>query len=236
MSPSPTLSPSAKPSAIPSVKVTLKNSEEYTILKGSICKYKIVDENGYAPDEEETNNREEDEDKDKDEDGDKIGIEGILQAIKEYWQAIVSGVCIILIIAFLAKTASYEGRRKKANKSAEERYKSYYAGAIGLFGWAATSWTAIACVMIVLTVASLVIMLIAKSRCGKAEDELAYKKEEYDRNQRDENMKMMFMHMMGGQGNMQGQPQGVYMNSQRYVPTAFLWFHRLHCLPLLHAR
>ncbi|MDE6474264.1 MAG: hypothetical protein K2L70_04125, partial [Clostridia bacterium] len=151
----------------------------------------------------------------------------ILQAVKEYWQAIVSGVCIILIIAFLAKTASYENRRKRANKTADERYKSYYAaGAIGLFGWASTSWTIIACVFIALTVASFVIMLIAKSRCRKAEDNLAYAKEDFEHNQmdienrrreaearqRDENMRMMFMSMMGGNnGNMgQGMSQGGY--------------------------
>ncbi|MDE6474396.1 MAG: hypothetical protein K2L70_04790, partial [Clostridia bacterium] len=143
----------------------------------------------------------------------------ILQAVKEYWQAIVSGVCIILIIAFLSKTASYENRRKRANKTADERYKSYYAGAIGLFGWASTSWTIIACVFIALTVASFVIMLIAKNRCRKAEDNLAYAKEDFEHNkaeaearQRDENMRMMLMSMMGGNnGNMgQGMSQGGY--------------------------
>ncbi|MDE6211559.1 MAG: hypothetical protein K2G42_06265, partial [Clostridia bacterium] len=141
--------------------------------------------------------------------------------------------CIILIIAFLSKTASYESRRKRANKTANERYKSYYAGAVGLFGWASSSWTVIACVFIALTVASLVIMLIAKSRCTKAEDSLAYAKEDFERNQmdienrrreeearqRDENMRMMFMSMMGGgngsNGNMgQGMPQGGYTVQQ----------------------
>ncbi|MDE6372628.1 MAG: hypothetical protein K2L61_03685, partial [Clostridia bacterium] len=154
-------------------------------------------------------------------------------------------VCIILIIAFLAKTASYEGRRKRANKTANERYKSYYAGAIGLFGWASSSWTVIACVFIALTVASFVIMLIAKNRCRKAEDDLDYAKEEFERNRydledrrrqeenmrrdeeyrrRDEDMQMMFMRMFGGAqggnmngGNMEGMPQGAYMGAQRGI-------------------
>ncbi|MDE7191423.1 MAG: hypothetical protein K2O35_03020, partial [Clostridia bacterium] len=164
-----------------SVKVTLSGeaADEYFIRSGATVKYKIVDENGYAPDEDETANRD-NEDKDGDKNGSGFDFDSVLQTIKEYWQAIVSGVCIILIIAFLAKTASYEGRRKRANKTANERYKSYYAGAIGLFGWASTSWTIIACVFIGLTVASLVIMLIAKSRCRKAEDDLSYAKEDFE--------------------------------------------------------
>ncbi|MDE6362423.1 MAG: hypothetical protein K2L53_05535, partial [Clostridia bacterium] len=160
-------------------------------------------------------------DEEDDNKGGGLDLDGILQAVKEYWQAIVSGVCIILIIAFLAKTASYEGRRKRANKTVDERYKTYYAGAVGLFGLASTSWTIIACVFIGLTVASLVIMLIAKGRCRKAEDNLAYAREDFEHNkaeaearQRDENMRMMLMSMMGGNAgaNMgQGMAQGGYM-------------------------
>ncbi|MDE7349405.1 MAG: hypothetical protein K2N53_07060, partial [Clostridia bacterium] len=101
-----------------SVKVTLSGeaADEYFIRSGATVKYKIVDENGYAPDEEETANRD-NENKD-DKNGSGFDFDSVLNALKEYWQAIVSGVCIILIIAFLAKTASYEGRRKRANKTA----------------------------------------------------------------------------------------------------------------------
>ncbi len=134
-------------------------------------------------------------------------------------------MCIILIIAFLAKTASYESRRKRADKTANERYKSYYAGAIGLFGWASTSWTVIACVFIGLAGASLVIMIIAKSRCRKSrrriwhtpKEDFEHNKAEAEARQRDENMRMMLMSMFGGgsanaSGNMgQGMPQGGYM-------------------------
>ncbi len=198
--------------------------DKYFIKSGLTCNYTIlIDENGngYNPNGDDEDNK----------GGSGLDLDSILDAIKEYWQAIVSGVCIILIIAFLAKTASYESRRKRADKTANERYKSYYAGAIGLFGWASSSWTVIACVFIVLTVASLIIMLIAKSRCRKAEDSLAYSKEDFERNQmdleyrrreeearqRDENMRMMLMSMFGGNGanasgNMgQGMPQGGYM-------------------------
>ncbi len=198
--------------------------DKYFIKSGLTCNYTIlIDENGngYNPNGDDEDNK----------GGSGLDLDSILDAIKEYWQAIVSGVCIILIIAFLAKTASYESRRKRADKTANERYKSYYAGAIGLFGWASSSWTVIACVFIALTVASLIIMLIAKNRCRKAEDSLAYSKEDFERNQmdveyrrreeearqRDENMRMMLMSMFGGNGanasgNMgQGMPQGGYM-------------------------
>ncbi|MDE7191285.1 MAG: hypothetical protein K2O35_02260, partial [Clostridia bacterium] len=189
-------------------------SGTYFIKSGLVCNYSIsidANGNGYNPNPDEGDDNK----------GGGLDLDGILQAIKEYWQAIVSGICIILIIAFLAKTASYEGRRKRANKTVDERYKTYYAGAIGLFGLASTSWTIIACVFIGLTVASLVIMLIAKGRCRKAEDNLAYAREDFEHNkaeaearQRDENMRMMLMSMMGGNAgaNMgQGMAQGGYM-------------------------
>ncbi|MDE6371959.1 MAG: hypothetical protein K2L61_00275, partial [Clostridia bacterium] len=188
-------------------------SSTYFIKSGLVCNYSIVIDangNGYNPnpDENEDNKG-----------GNGLNLDSILEAIKEYWQAIVSGVCIILIIAFLAKAASYESRRKRANKTVDERYKSYYAGATGLFGLAMTSWTVIACVLMGLAAASLVIMIIAKSRCAKAEDNLAYSKEEYEKEEakrRDENMRMMLMSMMGGNnGNMgQGMPQGGYAYAQ----------------------
>ncbi|MDE7191738.1 MAG: hypothetical protein K2O35_04660, partial [Clostridia bacterium] len=69
-------------------------------------------------------------------------------------------------------------------------------------------------------VVSLVIMLIAKSRCNKAEENYEDCLDEYNRNQKDleerkrasekEDMKMMFMSMMGGNAG-GGMPQGGYM-------------------------
>ncbi|MDE7191088.1 MAG: hypothetical protein K2O35_01240, partial [Clostridia bacterium] len=199
--------------------VTAEVEGNYFIRQGATFKYTITlnaDGEGADPNAPSSGNE------DEGNKGGSLDLGQLGEILREYWQAIVSGVCIILIIAFLAKTASYEGRRKRANKTANERYKSYYAaGAIGLFGWASTSWTVIACVFIGLTVASLVIMLIAKSRCRKAEDDLSYAKEDFEHNkaeaearQRDENMRMMLMSMMGGNAgaNMgQGMAQGGYM-------------------------
>ncbi len=201
--------------------VTATVEGNYFIRQGATFKYKITlnaDGEGANPDGTGSG----DINSGESNGGGTVDLSNIVNILKEYWQAIASGISIILIIAFLAKTASYEGRRKKANKTADERYKSYYAGAVGLFGLASTAWTAIACVLMGCAVASLVIMLIAKSRCVKAEDDLAYSKEEYERNrsemeakQRDENMRMMLMGIMGGNsngGNMgQGMPQGAYM-------------------------
>ncbi|MCX4363255.1 MAG: hypothetical protein OSJ74_07735, partial [Clostridia bacterium] len=144
------------------------------------------------------------------------GIEDIENIFKDLplWQLIVSGLSIILLIAFMAKIASCENKRKKANKKIE-KYRSYYAGAfLGLtFG----NWTAIACSLAGGALVGLIGMLIAIHRQSNAEEELEDAKDEYEKTQKKEDMKMMFMSMMGGQGNMQGQPQGVYMNAQPYL-------------------
>ncbi|MDE7191767.1 MAG: hypothetical protein K2O35_04810, partial [Clostridia bacterium] len=148
----------------------------------------------------------------------------ILEKLKDMplWQLIASVISIILTIIFLSKTASYDSKRKKFNKKADKLDTSMYAGAF--LGVAMSIWTAIACVLIGLAVVSLVMMLIAKSRCNKAEENYEESLEEYNRNQRDleerkraaekEDMKMMFMSMMGGNANggmAQGMPQGGYM-------------------------
>ncbi|MDE6211746.1 MAG: hypothetical protein K2G42_07220, partial [Clostridia bacterium] len=181
-------------------------SSTYFIKSGLVCNYSIsIDENGngYNPNPDENGD-----------DKGGISFDNVGEMLKQWWQVIASGISIVLIIAFLAKAASYESRRKRANKTVNERYKSYYAGAVGLFGLAMTSWTAIACVLMGLAVVSLIIMLIAKSRCSKAEDNLAYSKEQSEKEearQRDENMRMMFMSMMGGNNGNMGQSQGGYM-------------------------
>ncbi|MCX4363321.1 MAG: InlB B-repeat-containing protein, partial [Clostridia bacterium] len=166
-------------------------------------------------------------------------LDELLAKLKELplWQLIASSISIILIIVFLSKTAGYESKRKKYNKKAE-KFESIYAAAPFL-GIAMSGWTAIACVLMGLAAASLVIMLIAKSRYNKAEENFEEAREEYTRNQsamdnnrrdddyrrreqemlrrddemmrRDEEMRNMFMHLMGGNGgNMQG--QGAYMS------------------------
>ncbi|MDE7208988.1 MAG: hypothetical protein K2O31_03820, partial [Clostridia bacterium] len=88
------------------------------------------------------------------------------------------------------------------------------------FGLAMTAWTAIACTLMGVAVLSLVFMIIERMLNDKAQEALEDAKDEYERNQRDlderkrdENMRMMFMGMMGGNagGNMgQGMSQGGY--------------------------
>ncbi|MDE7192108.1 MAG: hypothetical protein K2O35_06550, partial [Clostridia bacterium] len=161
-------------------------------------------------------------------------IDDILDKLKDLplWQLIASFISIILIIIFLSKTAGYESKRKKYKKKADKLDTTVYAGAF--LGLAITGWTAIACVLMGLAVVSFVIMLIAKSRFNKAEENYEDSLEEYQRNKtdleehrraednarrdeeyrrRDEDMQMMFMRMFGGGtgGNMNGggtQPQG----------------------------
>ena len=137
-------------------------------------------------------------DGDKDNDGNgSVDFEKVGEILKQWWQVVASGISIILIIIFLAKTIGYERRRKEAKKENDERYKTFYAvSGTGLFGLAMTGWTALACILMVSAVASFAIMEVAKNRCSKAEKELSYSKEEYNR--------MMYMRMMGGNaGNMQ---------------------------------
>ena len=81
--------------------------------------------NGYNPNPDE---------EEKDKNG--INFDSVGQMLKEWWQVIASGVSIVLIIIFVAKTISYLGRKKEAKRTAEEKYKSYYAAATGLFGLA----------------------------------------------------------------------------------------------------
>ncbi|MDE7191912.1 MAG: hypothetical protein K2O35_05555, partial [Clostridia bacterium] len=153
-------------------------------------------------------------------------LDEILAKLKEIplWQMIAGVISIILIIIFLSKTAGYESKRKKYKKKADKLDTTVYAGAF--LGLAMTGWTAIACVLMGLAVASLVIMLIVKSRCNKAEENYEDCLDEYNRNQknlderkreeearqRDENLRMMFMGMQGmNGGGMGAQPQGGYM-------------------------
>ncbi|MDE5756950.1 MAG: hypothetical protein K2I23_07665, partial [Clostridia bacterium] len=119
-------------------------------------------------------------------------------------------------IVFLSKTAGYESKRKKFNKKANKLESSVYAGAF--LGLAMSGWTAIACVLMALAVMSFVMMMIAKSRLGKAEEAYEDELEEYNRNkkdeekqearQRDENLRMMFMGMGNNGAMAQGMPQG----------------------------
>ena len=142
---------------------------------------------------------------DKDDNGGGA-LDELLEKLKEIplWQVIVSAVSAMLTLIFLAKTIGYENRRKKAKKTVNEKYATFFAATSGFLGLQDGAWTAIACVLLGLAVVSLVIMIIAKSKCVKAEEELVASKDEYN--------KMMFMRMMNGQGA--NGAQGAYMGAQ----------------------
>ena len=106
--------------------------------------------------------------------GDKDGngggaLDELLEKLKEIplWQVIVSAVSAMLTLIFLAKTIGYENRRKKAKKTVNEKYATFFAATSGFLGLQDGAWTAIACVLMGLAVVSLVIMIIAKSKCVK---------------------------------------------------------------------
>ena len=61
-------------------------------------------------------------------DKDGVNLDAIGKFLKEYWQAIASGISIVLIIIFLCKGASNLSKAKKTKKITENRYKAYYAG------------------------------------------------------------------------------------------------------------
>ena len=137
----------------------------YFVLEGGKCKYTITPDengNGLAPTDPD----------DTDNDGDGGALEEILAKIKDLplWQLIASGISIILIIAFLSKTASNESKRKKAKKVMEKKYNTFYATAF--LGISVTNWTVIASVLMGTAVLSLIFMIISQKRRNKAEEEL----------------------------------------------------------------
>ncbi|MDE5755772.1 MAG: hypothetical protein K2I23_01630 [Clostridia bacterium] len=137
-------------------------------------------------------------------------LEEILQMLKDIplWQLIASLISIILIILFISKTAKYEEERKKFNKKSDKLESSVYAGAF--LGLAISGWTAIACVLMALAVVTFIIMLIAKSRRNKAEEEYDDVFQEYQR-KKEENLRMMFM----GMGNNGAQIANIDMGAIR---------------------
>ncbi|MDE6275378.1 MAG: hypothetical protein K2M75_02440 [Clostridia bacterium] len=161
-------------------------------------------------------------------------LDDIINKLKEIplWQLIASIVSIILIIIFTSKGAGYLSKAKQTKKLAESRYKSYYVATF--LGMTFSTWTVIACVLMALAVVSLIFMLLAKSKYNKAliyadelrseyernkaESDERRREDEYRRSREDEkeNMRMMFMSMMGGQGNNagQGMPQDGYAYAQ----------------------
>ncbi|MDE7328123.1 MAG: hypothetical protein K2N57_00005, partial [Clostridia bacterium] len=202
---------------------------EYFIRSGQTCTYKIVDENGYAPDEEETANRDKNnDDTDKDGGGLSIDPEKIKEFLEDYWQPIVGGVSILFILIFTGKGLSYASKRKQIKKTIKKKYSGVYALFVAgetLWGLDYKIWTILAFTLVGVAVLSFIFMLLEKRGYKKAEEELedakedyARNKEEYDyrrkednNNRRDEDLKMMFMSMFGGMnganGNAGGNPQ-----------------------------
>ncbi|MBD5087160.1 MAG: hypothetical protein HDT32_07425 [Clostridiales bacterium] len=130
----------------------------------------------------------------------------IVQIIKEYWQPILSAICIILIIIFMSKGIGYAGKRKKIKKTIEKKYSNaYYAvGGVGLFNLPYTTWTIIACILAGVTVLAFIFMLLEKKSLSKVEEELDDARSEYEQakeKKKEDEMRMMLMGMMGGNAN-----------------------------------
>ncbi|MDE5990340.1 MAG: hypothetical protein K2H36_02015, partial [Clostridia bacterium] len=153
------------------------------------------------------------------------GLDKFEEFLQKYWQPIVTLICIILILIFTGKGIGYANKRKKIKKNIERKYSTYYAAAgTGLFGLTYTNWTIVACIMIGVTVLSFIFMLLEKRAYSNAEEELEEAKEEFERNKKEEEkqeakrqneeMQMMFMRMMGGNPNGNGQ-QGGYAYAQQ---------------------
>ena len=212
------------------VKVAVKDNDNYFIRSGSVCKFKIVDENGYAPDEDEINSPSGDIGSGNTPGDNGGALDELLEKLKgmPLWQLIASFVSIILIIIFMSKGFGYASKAKQSKKMAESKFKTYYAGTF--LGLAFSGWTAIACVLMGLAVLSLVFMIMQKGRYNKALIAFEEAKDEYERNRensrrdyddnrreeeyrrREEDMKAMFMRMMGGNfdGMNMGQGMPVY--------------------------
>ncbi|MDE6677095.1 MAG: hypothetical protein K2K12_05235, partial [Clostridia bacterium] len=117
--------------------------------------------------------------------------EGFLQ---QYWQVIVSGVCILLSIIFIILIAVFDSQRRKANKEAKQytannnvvgrkQYRTAAVAGVGLFGLAYATWTIIACVLIGVAVVLAIGVIIAKCRSNKAKAALEEAKQAYEVNE-----------------------------------------------------
>ena len=110
----------------------------------------------YPQNDPEEGNKPSDPDGDKDGEG-NTSFDKVLKVIKEWWQVVASGISIVLIIAFFGKGLDYASKRKKAKKTIEKKYSSYYA--TGLFGLSMTKWTIIASVLMGAAVLALIFMI-----------------------------------------------------------------------------
>ncbi len=183
---------------------------EFTIAEGETI-YDPTDPDSPSNDPDGTGSGDVSGNVDNDKDGNGGGaLDELLEKLKDIplWQVIVSAVSILLIIIFMSLTASNESKRKRARKK-EDKYSTVFAATAGFLGMAEGGWTAVACSLAGVAVISLIITIISARRRRRAEDDLEDAKEAYEKTQKNEDMKMMFMRMMGGNGNMGG--QGMYM-------------------------
>ena len=142
------------------------------------------------------------------------GIEDIEKLLKDapLWQMASIVIGMIVSIIFISKTIRNERERKKAKKLTENKYKTYYGASAGFLGLASVGWTAIACVVIALTVLSIVTAIVTGARKRKAQEQMELARDEYEERKaqkKEEEMRMMFMGMMGGgQGGIVQQGMG----------------------------
>ncbi|MDE7328262.1 MAG: hypothetical protein K2N57_00730 [Clostridia bacterium] len=140
--------------------------------------YVIVDKNGEEVDLSKTI----DPYADKEEPGFK---DKVLEFLQKYWQLIVGGVSIILILAFTAKGLSYASKRKKIKKEIKKKYTPAYALFVAgetLWGLDYKIWTILAFTLLGVAVLSLIFMIIEKSSYKKAKEELDEAKADFARN------------------------------------------------------
>ncbi len=204
---------------------TLEKGKTYkvqaVILGENADNYEFVDKQGEVIESGETENVEFTVKSSNNSGGSNIGgiggeeIDAFINKLKDLplWQISVSAIGFILILAFLSKTVSNENKRRKAKKTTENKYKTYYAGAF--LGMASSGWTAIACAVLGGVVVSLVVMIISGVRKRKAEEQLEYAKDEYEERRaakKEEDLRMMFMGMMSGNANV-----GQYAFAQQSV-------------------
>ncbi|MDE6189302.1 MAG: hypothetical protein K2G37_03340, partial [Clostridia bacterium] len=114
---------------------------------------------------------------DKDGDGANETLTKIKEFLQDYWQVIVSGVALILIIAFTAKGLSYASKRSKAKKETKKYTTPAYAIALFTAGeklWNIDYkiWTILAFTLLGVAVLSFIFMLLEKRGYKKAQEEL----------------------------------------------------------------
>ncbi|MDE5616345.1 MAG: hypothetical protein K2I78_00990, partial [Clostridia bacterium] len=153
-------------------------------------------------------------------------LDEILEKIKDLplWQLIASVISIILILIFASKGIGYASKKRENKKITQSKYGTFYAAAF--LGISVTNWTVIASVLMGVAVLSLVFMLIEKKGYKKSKRNLEDAKEEYERKKEDD-MKMMFMHMMGNNGNMQN---GMGQQGYAYAGQPSVGMEEMRCM------